>query len=1790
MAGDLRLEFEKRKTWFYECQVRRLNIDSFRGISEAFPDPRLDLIAETMISDGQPGKRPQALGKVYVDSQEAVWSPDENLRRDAFAAKFIGKVNNWIGYKAGTRLAERIQKLKEVYEKNASGMQSEMGADLDKYRRKGHADDDGSMGRAISRAVLAETRPWLIPELYFIDDNEHGYTLIDRWIGNLEAFIHDYEAELVISTGGQPGTAVPGTPLDGSVYRDFIRFLIEASTTRDAADSLRAEMLTSIKNPVGEGMIYQYDIRIRTSGGELKPVDEFPHSNLVKYWVKVLKPSLGECFMNKQNADMGLCTIMRTIYLLGVLPSTLGTDDDFKWRKRNFPADDFEKYFNQKAGDEALKKDEGLKKRFDTARAKLRVILEETAAHPRSASPAFSPLAQEIVRQALHQFKFWLDEEFRVSTNGELIKARKDTKIETNDKHLKQEMEYWSENHYIMFASSEFLTGQLWEKDTFQPGKKWLKPNDKMGILDGKARRERGRARVLKWLNNRLMFGWTEFNSSGYYREHLWALLNLADFSIDPEVRKKTALAVDLLLFDVVRYHHKGAVGAAGGRSQFKSKASGWDNALGDVVELLLGSRLIFSDGDSQIGIGFATSNYQPPEVLMEIGMRPPAIPVTDRSRVSITFEEAPKYGIGYSKQSDQKDSVMKGYAPKRERHFPFLDTVNKEIARTHKDYGAEQDDIAFWWGCSAYYNKQVVSGTFKMVKTFGLDESTIFSGMVPLLIKLVAGYEKVKHGLIGAAIGSFLGPIGAVAGGAVGFFEDDVLENSLVEPASDDLSVLIEGSTRTRANILTYRTPDVMMSSIQNWRPGQLNFQSSVNMATLNSGASVFTTAGLEDIDISDLVTAVAGAAGGSLIGAGIGVGLTFATGGMAAPFVPSFAAVGGTLGTAAGFIGNQIWLTREELLVEHEDGPGWWTGSWSLPMVVQHDSAAILIYQFHEIHHLLADCGCHAWFPKVGFDRVDERRTSAYDNADFFLLDTFDIGPKGFWLFGKILHPADETGRRGEAYVGVFSNQRPEWLNQESDFYEEQLKKVGSKAIKQKRKDIEDKLDDDIQDKLGDLAEKTVEDAVDQAIDGAFKTNINRDDWVRDSKEAIKKNTDILVQAHLGTCNDLIELKIDKKIAERIWKEPIPRDYFEGRDWYVDSKNVWIIQVGSPADFESFEDFKERVSRARIHLDDSGDMECSYDIPRANGGSNRLSISYEDGGRFGLDGHGFETDLYPRFENPYIRSGRVEWGQREYVLEYNGKLLLHDFSDFTNPLRSEEFKSGKDERNTVKALVIFLRTGDEDMDKFTVAKADVKIGCVAATEGQVIAAGPVDDHTNHDAEWIFLDRPLVRGPDMTLAIEHPASSDGDDDPEWDVSFTMKALMGDRTLRECRFSYSYFHFEDEKRKSPLFPFSINLSEWRPWESIGNHKAPKFWTIARRPDFSKSYFDNTDLLALDKDSKLWHRRLGPCDPPGGTWFPVTANDRGGDGPPDFAATFFTAAAASQPNSLSLFIQNGGSLFASQPSPLGAWTEGWRKLDVHIFPDLIFGIPDASAPPIPIGLSAASTVAAAPSVMSWDGVEIVVLGADGNFYSHADWRLGDVAAWRKIDVIGFSVLFGAEFMISGDFLLALATDRSLWVTGVDHSQLHISPVWARVTPPEKSVEHFTATSEGGVCQIMVATTDGFARAVSYAPNVTPNWFAPSLPGTTIAPGRLASAVPAAGRAQFFAVGMDKKIYTIEWNSGQGWSPGMEWSKVEPESQTFEPLAAGDLAAITRLNGQVELFAQSADHALWKSWWS
>jgi hypothetical protein len=420
-------------------------------------------------------------------------------------------------------------------------------------------------------------------------------------------------------------------------------------------------------------------------------------------------------------------------------------------------------------------------------------------------------------------------------------------------------------------------------------------------------------------------------------------------------------------------------------------------------------------------------------------------------------------------------------------------------------------------------------------------------------------------------------------------------------------------------------------------------------------------------------------------------------------------------------------------------------------------------------------------------------------------------------------------------------------------------------------------------------------------------------------------------------------------------------------------------------------------------------------------------------------------------------------------------------------------------------------------------------------------------------------------------------------------MSFSLFALMGDRVVRSCSLSYSYFEFVDDKRTAPLFPFSIALFEWRPWKGIMDDKTPTFWMIGRQPEFTNVYYDYSDLLAIDPAGRLWHRRLMACAAAETGWFAVTQG-KGSDGP-DLTQAFFATAISAQPGTLYLAAQSQGTLFASRPSPSGAWIEGWKRIDVWTYPDAIFGIPDTSGAPIPVPLSASSPVAGLHSSTTVGGVELSVLGADGNFYSRTTGQPDDTGPWRKIDVSGFVPLFGTEFVVTGDFLLALAGDRSLWAAAVDHSGNHTTPTWEKVTSPDVAVSRFTATSLQGSCQIVAATTSGGVRAATYRPGSPTAWLSIDLPSITAAPGSpLASAAPASGQAKFFAIGANGKVYSIDWESSVDWTAGMFWSEVAPEGKGIEARTAGGLAAVSRVSGQIEIVAQSKDGSLVKTWWS
>jgi hypothetical protein len=381
------------------------------------------------------------------------------------------------------------------------------------------------------------------------------------------------------------------------------------------------------------------------------------------------------------------------------------------------------------------------------------------------------------------------------------------------DQPGQDEMVFWSENHQVMFAAGEYLTGQRFPATRFGDGR------------TGDEHRRAALVRLRRWLDERLRWGLSEWCSPVYYPHDVAPLLNLVDFASEPEVATRAAMVLDLLLYDLARRTHRGSFGVTAGRAYEEHKWSGRDQSVADLIELCWGTRGGWRSRGSTAATALATSRrYRPGHLLLGLGLERPDRSI-DRARSGLSFAEGPAAGRGFS-------------------------TV---------------EDGMFWWGYGAYVAPETIRQSRRMIDAWGLWAAPSFGPIAPL-----------RH-----------------------------VPEALLPALASTLSPLSEGSVLSPANTYVFRTPDVMLSSVQSYRPGQTGFQQHAWQATLSIDACVWTTAP-----------------------------------------------------------GNR-----------GHDGPTEWTGSSSLPRVVQVEDVAVVLYDPGvAIKALFAEM-THAWFPRAAFDEVVER-----------------------------------------------------------------------------------------------------------------------------------------------------------------------------------------------------------------------------------------------------------------------------------------------------------------------------------------------------------------------------------------------------------------------------------------------------------------------------------------------------------------------------------------------------------------------------------------------------------------------------------------------------------------------------------------------------------------------------------------------------------------------------------------------------------------------------------------------
>ena len=315
----------------------------------------------------------------------------------------------------------------------------------------------------------------------------------------------------------------------------------------------------------------------------------------------------------------------------------------------------------------------------------------------------------------------------------------------------------WTENHYILFTSAAYLAGQMYPDEVFTNSGE-----------TGKQKIELNRKRILRWLDLRFHTGFSEWLSHVYYDEDLTALLALYDFAADEEIRQKSGMILDLLLFDMALNSFKGVFGSTHGRAYENTKKWASNEGTTDTSKLLFGTG-IFSGFDNMSAIAFALSSYRVPKVIELVGAGYyPAQPLENKQRMGIKLSEMEKWGL-------------------------------------HPD---NFEDGMLYLTLEAYLHPRTITNTIRMFDTCNWWENSFLSDFKPY------------RGLL-----KTLGAIGGLPLLAK-FLERDVCRN-----------------TREEVNIYTYKTPDYMLSTAQDYRKGYGGDQQHIWQATLGHDAVCFTT-----------------------------------------------------------------------------------------------------------------------------------------------------------------------------------------------------------------------------------------------------------------------------------------------------------------------------------------------------------------------------------------------------------------------------------------------------------------------------------------------------------------------------------------------------------------------------------------------------------------------------------------------------------------------------------------------------------------------------------------------------------------------------------------------------------------------------------------------------------------------------------------------------------------------------------------------------------------------------------
>ncbi len=300
------------------------------------------------------------------------------------------------------------------------------------------------------------------------------------------------------------------------------------------------------------------------------------------------------------------------------------------------------------------------------------------------------------VETALKTFKFWY--------------------TEPTPEGLIDNSYYWTENHEAIYYTLEYLVGQLFPDE----------PLSTDGRL-GSVHHAEARQKLRRWLDLRARYGFSEWHSNVYYQKDLTPLLTLAEYAQDDDIRTRSSMVLDVLLFDIALHIQRGAFGVTHGRSYKKDKMTSLDEDTWGATKMLFDATEYpyQSTSHADAVLLARAQRYRLPSVIWRVARSGDSF--ADRERMSIDInEEGPV----------QTDPV----APEG---LSFSDP----------------NDVPVWFGIGALTTWEVVPLTVQTFEQYNLWETESFApfaglrtltGNIPFAQSFAAGiYRFLNFGLL---------------------------------------------------------------------------------------------------------------------------------------------------------------------------------------------------------------------------------------------------------------------------------------------------------------------------------------------------------------------------------------------------------------------------------------------------------------------------------------------------------------------------------------------------------------------------------------------------------------------------------------------------------------------------------------------------------------------------------------------------------------------------------------------------------------------------------------------------------------------------------------------------------------------------------------------------------------------------------------------------------------------------------------------------------------------------------